>query len=1302
MRVIGLRWLKVRGFSSGGTAPPADRPAPSSTPESTGGRGRRSFARKGAIGVLATALVTGSFVGLSATVASAATTSFTMAMTAGQFGVHNNPPATLPPPGSLAGSEDPTNGAISGATISLSPYHTTNTGSTETIFIGQVTAGTATGLLSYTGTLRITDTLSALVTIHSPVVAHCLSEPIHVNLTGHYDSTTHTATISQANFTIPLFTTCGLARTALNSRFAGSTGNVMSLTLQGTLVLPPPPATPTTTTLIPTPPSPVLQGTSVTLTATVASGGQTAKTATGTMKFMAGGTQIGATQSVVTGTASLTTTTLPTVTGQTLTAVYSGDAKFAASTSAPLPYVVQPKPTVALSTTSLTVTRGSSTPTTFSVVLTNPTTGQNWTHLWLHLLINGISGLHTSQVTLSYENSAQTWCPITLTGIKLITGTFKGTSGACNSASSFALPANGQSLVIPFRISFTGTANLGTLTLIASLQTVSGSTIVPPFTAATKTTVPIHGPYVKGSLTVIPATRITVTVGATPPSSAVPKGYVVPVHPTVTQPPLTTTNTIYYPSPTGTVTFLVDGHTVLTAKAGSLAFTQATIATATLSLGTHTLELKYGGSNIYNAAQITSTFSVTTAAPGTPFVCTSATDPTITASVVASGTLPATSNTGQATISGLQVTLHSDPHTGPSTFGLLDTATIGLSPGGSVTAPAKTPTTSGGTTSVSWTGLSGTVATVTGTPGTVVPVSLSSLSFIQGGLHFSCAPNPTPASLGSVIVSGVALAGSPASPVTAGTTVTLTATVGPASNGGQVNFFEVHGTTTTNIGTVPVTNGTASLVVTPTAGAHTYRATWAGIVPVAVSNTLAYTVTTAPVVTTQPADQTVTAGQAASFTAAATGTPVPTVQWQLSTNGSTWSTITGATGTTYAIASTTAADNGHQFRAVFTNGAGTATTNAASLVVTSPPAVVTQPANQSVATGSSATFSAKATGSVLAVQWQVSTDGGSSWSNAPGTPKNSFASATTLTSAYTTPATATSNNANQYRAHFSNGAGTATSNAATLSVTTTTPPPAPPAPPAPPTPPVNTSGGYHLVASNGSVYSFGNAPFYGSMGGQTLNKPIVGTATTPGDGGYWLVASDGGIFSFGNATFYGSMGGKPLNQPIVGIASTPDGHGYWEVASDGGIFAFGDATFYGSMGGKTLNKPIVGIASTPDGQGYWEVASDGGIFAFGDATFSGSTGSLNLNKPIVGMASTSTGGGYWLVASDGGVFSFGNAGFHGTVAGTTAASIVSLVPTADGGGYWETASNGQVFQFGDATSAGTALTQTATIVAMSD
>ena len=132
-----------------------------------------------------------------------------------------------------------------------------------------------------------------------------------------------------------------------------------------------------------------------------------------------------------------------------------------------------------------------------------------------------------------------------------------------------------------------------------------------------------------------------------------------------------------------------------------------------------------------------------------------------------------------------------------------------------------------------------------------------------------------------------------------------------------------------------------------------------------------------------------------------------------------------------------------------------------------------------------------------------------------------------------------------------------------------------------------------------------------------LSNPVVPTLAIKG---YWLVASDGGIFTYGGASFYGSAGSLHLNQPVVGMAATPDGKGYWLVASDGGIFAFGDAHFYGSTGSLHLNQPVVGMAAMPDGRGYWLVASDGGIFTFGDASFLGSAGSLRLNKPVVGMA----------------------------------------------------------------------------------
>jgi hypothetical protein len=225
--------------------------------------------------------------------------------------------------------------------------------------------------------------------------------------------------------------------------------------------------------------------------------------------------------------------------------------------------------------------------------------------------------------------------------------------------------------------------------------------------------------------------------------------------------------------------------------------------------------------------------------------------------------------------------------------------------------------------------------------------------------------------------------------------------------------------------------------------------------------------------------------------------------------------------------------------------------------------------------------------------------------------------------------------------------------------------------------------GYHLVASDGGIFSFGGAPFFGSAGGISLVKPIVGMGEAPGGGGYWEVASDGGIFSYGNAGFYGSMGGKSLNKPIVGMAADPTNGGYWEVASDGGIFSFGGAQFYGSTGAIRLNAPIVGMASTPDGGGYWLVATDGGIFAFGDAPFYGSTGSIHLNKPIVGMGPAANGGGYWLVASDGGIFTFGSAQFFGSAGGLSLASpVVGMLVGPAGDGYWLAAANGAVYSFG--------------------
>ncbi|HMC09273.1 MAG TPA: glycoside hydrolase family 16 protein [Actinomycetota bacterium] len=228
--------------------------------------------------------------------------------------------------------------------------------------------------------------------------------------------------------------------------------------------------------------------------------------------------------------------------------------------------------------------------------------------------------------------------------------------------------------------------------------------------------------------------------------------------------------------------------------------------------------------------------------------------------------------------------------------------------------------------------------------------------------------------------------------------------------------------------------------------------------------------------------------------------------------------------------------------------------------------------------------------------------------------------------------------------------------------------------------------GWWVAGANGSVTPGGNAPFYGSVAGIPLGRPVVGIAATPGGHGYWLVASDGGIFSFGDAAFFGSTGSIRLNKPIVGMASTPGGHGYWLVASNGGIFSFGDAAFFGSTGSLALNKPIVGIATSHAGRGYWLIATDGGIFSFGDAAFFGSTGSIRLNKPIVGGTATSDDRGYWLVASDGGIFSFGDAPFSGSGAGGSLAAPVVGMATS-GAGYALATANGLVAAFGTAAAA---------------
>jgi alpha-tubulin suppressor-like RCC1 family protein len=182
----------------------------------------------------------------------------------------------------------------------------------------------------------------------------------------------------------------------------------------------------------------------------------------------------------------------------------------------------------------------------------------------------------------------------------------------------------------------------------------------------------------------------------------------------------------------------------------------------------------------------------------------------------------------------------------------------------------------------------------------------------------------------------------------------------------------------------------------------------------------------APTVTKQPLSITVEEGQSAKFEAAASGSPAPSVQWEVSTDGgATWSPVPGGTTNKLTIASAKTAENGDQLRAFFSNTAGHATSSSATLTVHKAPSITQQPVSAIAEEGQSASFEAAAAGfPAPTVQWEVSTNGGTSWSPVAG------ATADRLTIAEVMKA----QSGYRYRAVFTNVAGKATSAAATLTV----------------------------------------------------------------------------------------------------------------------------------------------------------------------------------------------------------------------------------------------------------------------------
>jgi hypothetical protein len=309
---------------------------------------------------------------------------------------------------------------------------------------------------------------------------------------------------------------------------------------------------------------------------------------------------------------------------------------------------------------------------------------------------------------------------------------------------------------------------------------------------------------------------------------------------------------------------------------------------------------------------------------------------------------------------------------------------------------------------------------------TNAPASMNGYAY-RNVINGTCTPAATSSCVTLTVNTPVAITAQPlSSTVCAGATTSFSVTTTGTSPTYQWQESTNGGTSWNNITNGGVYSGatTATLTLTGvTAGMSTYQyrnvvsgATSCGIVNSAAGT---LTVNTAPAITTQPvAGTTICAGQNTSYSVAANGTAL-TYQWQVSTdNGATWSNIsnagvyTGATTNTLNITAATVAMNTYRYRAVI-SGTCTPAVNSTAAIITvyTPISITTPPAAATICATGTTSFSVAVAGTSPTLQWQESTNGGTTWTNITNGGVYSGATTGTLTLTGVTPAM----NGNLYR-----------------------------------------------------------------------------------------------------------------------------------------------------------------------------------------------------------------------------------------------------------------------------------------------
>lgn len=227
----------------------------------------------------------------------------------------------------------------------------------------------------------------------------------------------------------------------------------------------------------------------------------------------------------------------------------------------------------------------------------------------------------------------------------------------------------------------------------------------------------------------------------------------------------------------------------------------------------------------------------------------------------------------------------------------------------------------------------------------------------------------------------------------------------------------VPGGTTVTFSPNPVTPGGNTIVSlnnANTLAAGTYNITVTGTATGATTQVTTVTFIinpgTGPTITAQPSNQTVCSGANTSFSVTATG--ATSYQWQLSIDGgATFNNISNggvysnATTATLNISGVVAGMNNYRYRCSASGLCGSTTSAPATLSVNSAPVITAQPQDVLLCAGSNHTFNVAATGSGLTYQWQLSTDGGSTYNNITGA----------NTASYTVSSVTTGMNGNRYR-----------------------------------------------------------------------------------------------------------------------------------------------------------------------------------------------------------------------------------------------------------------------------------------------